>query len=392
MVIDINFTPQRLKSLVVELEKRIVVATGQPVRLDIGLYLDRLRKYKANPTKDNLPNIVSLEKLSALIPRMQEEQLIDAFWSCLRHATNKRITSAILDYYFNNYSDSAAKEYLFNTIHTEVVNRSGWEIWSRQRVVFFKGDVTNNIANFIIQQRIPLQDIPKRLGMPEPCSIREDSLSCLCNNKSLLESYLRVLPLQSVQAILKDDQLQRLHAPIWNYTLPLYGEEAKEQKKRDDTDHPLFSLAKLRLRPTRSPQWLRLSKEAKTAYQEWALGSRIESFFEQDSNNARILFWKRHIRNIDELKEVNHRGSIEAFSATIGKYDFIEFKDVGAIYVYPKGTINIPNRTSDLSTLKFRNEVVHAGVGVEYGEGWIPHHGHIWTQRAAKLINEALRV
>lgn len=391
MVIEIKFTPQRLKSLVVELEQRIGIATGQPVRLDIELYLNSLRKYKEKPTNDNLPTITSLEKLSPLIPKLKEEQLFDTFLDCLRHSTNTRITSAILEYYFNNYSDFLAKTYLLNSVHTEVLNKKGWEIWSIHRDVFFKGDVTSNIANFIIQQRIPLQEIPDRIGMAEPYSIREDSLSYLCNNKGIFDSYLKVLPLEAILSIIRNDQLQRFHTPIWNYTLPLYGKEAKEKKIKDDTDHPLFSEAKLRLQPTKSPQWLRLNNEAKLAYQEWALGARLESFFDEDTNNTRILFWKRHIRNIEEIKEVNHRGSIEAFSIVIGRYEFIEFREVGAIYVYPKGSARIPKRVVDLNELKFRKKVVNAGMGVERGEGWIAHLGRVWPDRVNKLINEALR-
>ncbi len=391
MAIKFNFTPQRLKSLVVELEKRIGIATGQPIRLDIELYINGLKKYKANPINENIPILASLEKLSTHIPRMQEEQLFDVFFDCLTHSSNPTITSAILDYYFNNYSDAFTKKYLLRIIHTEVLNRKGWEFWSHHREVFFKGDVIKNIANLIIQHRIPLQDVPARLGMLQPFSIREEALSYLSNNKDLFDSYLKTLPLESVLATLKDNQLQRLHTPIWNYTLPLYGEEAKEQKTRNDTDHPLFSLAKLRLKPTKAPQWIRLSKDAKNTYQEWALGARLEAFFDEDTNNTRILFWKRHLRNIDEIKEVNHRGSVQAFSIAIGKYEFVEFRDVGAIYVYRRGSVRLPNRVTDLNELKFREKVIKPGVGVEHGEGWIPHIGEKWLDRANKLINEALR-
>ena len=388
MVIEINFTPQRLKSLVVELEKVIGVATGQPVRLDIELFLESLKKYKDETVKANIPSLATLEKLSVMIPRLQEEDLFEAFFDCLRNTTNARITSAILFYYFNNYKDIRAKNYLLKSIHIEALSNKGWEVWSQHREIFFNGNVTENIAQYIIQQKIPLQEVAGRLGMLEPYSIREDSLSFLCGNKSLFSSYLKALPLEAILKILKDDQLQRLHTSIWDYTLPLYGPEAKEQKIKDDIDHPLFTLAKVRLQPTKSPQWIRISEPAKASYQDWAIGSRLEVFL---GDSDRIRFWKRQLSKIDGVKEVTYRGYVEAFSIVIGKYEFIEFKDIGAVYVYPKGIIRIPSRVTNLDDLKFRDKVVNAHMGVENGEGWIAHLGRVWPNRINRLINEALR-
>jgi hypothetical protein len=392
MTVEIKFTPQRLKYLVVELEKRIRVSTGKPIRLDIELYFDNLKKYKKDPLKENFPTLTTLEKLSAMIQKVKEEDLIDIFFDCLNISTTPRITAAILNYYFNEYSNSLVKNYLFHHIHLEILNTKGWKIFSRYREVFFKGDIKKNIVSFIIQQRIPFQDIPDRIGMVEPYRLREDSLSLLCEDKNLFNSYLKVLSLEHIMAILKNDQLQRLHNSIWNYSLPLYVKEAKQQKIKSDTDHPLFSIAKLRLKPTKSPQWIRLSEQARLAYQDWALGARLEAFFKQDTNNARILFWKGHLRNIEEIKEIDYRGTIGAFSIAIGKYEFVEFREVGAIYVYHKGSIRIPKSVTNLDRdLKFREKVVNAGIGVEYGEGWIAHLGKVWTGRVTKLINEALK-
>jgi len=391
MVIEINFTPHRLKSLVVELEKRIGKATGEPVRLDLEIYLNQLKKYKENPTEENMPTLISLEKLSTLIPKIKEEQLEGAFFDCLRNKTNSRITSAVLEHYFNNYQDEFAKNYLHGNIQNEILSYEGWKLWSHHRDIFFKGDVKNNIAQLIIREQIPLQSIHERLGMHNPYLIKEDSFSHLCNNKHLFDSYLKHLSLQAILSILSNGHLQRFHTAIWDYALPHYLKEAKAEKRKKSEDHALFSKAKLRLKPSRSPQWLRLSNNAKEAYKEWAFGERLEEFFDKDTDNERILFWKRYIRHMDNIKEITCRGELEAFAISIGRYEFIEFRNIGAIYAYSKGAVKIPNRVSDLSELKFRNKVVHAGTGVDRGEGWVPHQGKMWLKRANKLINEALR-
>jgi len=391
MTIEIDFTPQRLHSLVAELKRSIGTATGEPNRLDIQDAFVRLRQYQENPARDNLPTLATLEKLSLRIPMIKEEGLYDAFFDCLQHRTNETITSAILDYYFNNYSDLPSKNYLLNNIHKAALDRPGWETWSRSREVFFKGEVVENIASFVIQQHIQLQHIPERLGMPEPFAIRQDAISCLCNNDHYFTSYLSVLHLESILSILDDDTWQRSHTPLWNYTLPKFRQEAIKQRNQNDTDHPLFAKAKLHLRPITSPQWLRLNNDAKEAYQEWALGARLEAFFDQDTDNKRILFWKRYLRFIARIKEVEYQGSIGAFAILIGKYEFVEFRDIGAIYVYEKDAIKIPSRVTSLESLKHRHKVIHGRRPPHVGGGWQPHLGNVWQERVNRLIKEALR-
>jgi hypothetical protein len=310
----------------------------------------------------------------------------------LQYSTSKIITVTILGYYFDNYDDALAKEYLYENIKKERISEDGWEVWSMNRDVFFKGDVVRNIASFIIKsQNIGLSDAPAKLGMIKTYRIRDDSLKMLCSDETMFISYLETLSLKSIMELLKNEGLQRVHSKVWDYAIPLYFEEAKEEKLRNDTDHPLFEMARRQLKPTKTPQWLRLSNKAQELYQEWALGARLEAFFQDDTDNQRILFWKRHLRYIDDIKEIEYRGDIEVFAITIKSYVFVEFKEVGAIYVYEKGVIPIPNKITNLESMKYRDKVVNAYHGSDRGEGWIAHQGQIWMNRANTLINKALK-
>jgi len=391
MSININFTPNRLKALVIDLERRIRVPTGEPIRLDIELYLNALKKYAETGLEKDVPNISSLEMLCLHIPLIQNEKLLNAFFACLSYSSSKKITSIIVEFYFNNYEDENARNYLFNNIHHDILMLPGWKVWSINREVFFKGNVVKNIADFIIKNKVSLKSIPENIGMEKPYRIREDALSFLCDDIKYFKRYLQYLDLESILSILKDEQIKRLHTAIWNNTLPFYCEEAKEMKIKNDTDHRLFSLAKLRLNPNKSPQWLRLNNEAKMAYQEWAIGARLEAFFDEDTDNERILFWKRHVRHISKIKEIEYHNEIAAFAIEIGKYEFIEFRDIGAIYVYSKGSVWIPTKVNSLDKeLKFREKVINPGIGTQHGEGWVPHWGKIWAERVNRLINKAL--
>lgn len=389
-MMEIKFTPQRLMSLVQELDRRIKVATGQPLRLDFEIYLTALRRYKETKEELDIPPLHTLERLAMLISRLKEEELLDSFFCCLEKHTSSHITNLVIDYYFDNYTDRMAKDYLNQVIHIQELKKPGWSEWARNRDVFFQGDVVRNVALYVISEQILLSQVPERLGMPTPNRLREDAFSLLCNNDEFLGRYLAKLHLNSLIELLKDEQLQRLHAKIWNNALPLHVVEAKRQKIDYDHDHPLFALAKVKLQPTKSPQWLSLSDSARNAYQEWALGTRLESFFDKDSSNERVIFWKRHIRYIEELKEIECRGHMGAISILIGEYEFVEFLDIGAIYVYKRGKVKIPSWVRNLDALKFRTKVVNAGMGVEHGEGWIAHLGKVWPQRVNKLINVAL--
>ncbi|MEA1979845.1 MAG: hypothetical protein U9N54_02585 [candidate division Zixibacteria bacterium] len=391
MSVNIEFTPSRLKALVKHLEDTIKVATGQPVRLDIEKYINELKKYKQTGFESDIPQIASLERLCYQIPLMQKNDLLETFIKCIERLTTKSITASIVLYYFDNYEDEDAKNYLFNNIQKEVLNINGWDVWAHKKSVYFSGKVVNNLVNEIIKNKVPIDKIPNKIGLDKPYRIREDALSLLCEDKGYFTRYISSIDLGSIIDLLCDEQLKRLHTPVWNTALPKFVEEAKEIKIEEDEDHELFALAKMKLTPTKSPQWQRLSEKAKMAYQEWAIGTRLEAFFEEDTDNKRILFWKRYIRHINKIKEIEYRYEIAAFSIEIGKYEFIEFRDIGAIYVYPKGKVRIPNSVTNLDRdLKFRDKVINPGAGPEHGEGWVPHWGNVWTERVNRLIKIAL--
>lgn len=392
MTITIDFTPVRLKSLVKELELRIGKQSGEPVRLDLERVLEKLKSYQISQLEEDIPSISDLELLSKYIAKIKQLELSDTLFDCLNFRPTVDITKNILDFYFDNYKEEKACKYLYENIHKEMLNVEGWEIWSKNRSMFFQGNILKNIVIWILQNSILLTDIPNALGITNVRQLREDVIKAICENKEILSNYLGRISIEAIIALLNDDQWQSIHTSIWNHTLPLYCNEAKALKIDQDEDHPLFELAKRKLQPPNSPKWLRLNDEAKTAYKEWALGATIEAFFLEDSNNERVKFWKRYLKVIDNIKEIKVRGSVEAFCIEIGGFEFVEFRKIGAIYVYKKGSVKIPSKVRNLDKeLKFRHMVVNAGVGTENGEGWIPHQGNVWLERANRLINLAIR-
>jgi hypothetical protein len=392
MALTFDFTPLRLKSLVSELEKTIGIQSGEPLRLDLEHVIGKLKMYQHSSSEEHLPTISDLELLTRFIPKLKEYGLLEALFECTNLHTSVEITKNVLDYYFDNYKEEKVCEYLYNNIHKEVLNIDGWEIWSNKRSMFFEGDVLKNIVIWILQNSILLTDIPTVLGLDNVRQLREDVIKTICHNNEVLSKYLERISTEAILDLLNDDQWQSIHTPIWNHSLPLYCDEAKTIKIDQDIDHPLFELAKRKLQPPDNPKWLSLNDEAKAAYREWSLGATIEAFFLEDKDNERVRFWKRYIKVIDNIKEIKVRNEVEAFCFEIGAFEFIEFRNIGAIYVYSKGSVKIPSRVRNLDNeLKFRHLVVNAGAGIENGEGWIPHQGRVWLERANKLINIAIR-
>jgi hypothetical protein len=238
---------------------------------------------------------------------------------------------------------------------------------------------------------IEIPDLADHWGLELSYRLRDDFFEAWINDTTLFADYVSRLSPVVIEKLLKNDQLERFHIPIWNITLPLFLEEAKELKINHDEDHKLFSLAKLLLHPPHGIKWQRLSDAAKYAYKSWSIGTQLESVFESDRDNKRISFWKRKITDIDEVIEIQYRGETGALAMTIGKYQFVEFKDIGAIYVYQANRISIPRRVSNLAELKHKTKVIRPGFGTQNGEGWIAHQGTRWPHYADKLVKEALK-
>ena len=348
MAITFDFTPVRLKSLVSELEKRIGIQSGEPVRLDLERVIGKLKMYQHSNSEEHLPALSDLELLTRFIPKIKEYGLLETLFECTNSHTSADITRNVLDYYFDNYNEKEVCEYLYDNIHKEVLNIDGWEIWSNKRSMFFKGNALKNTVIWILQNSILLTDIPTVLGLYNVRKLREDVIKTICHNKEVLSNYLGRISKEAILDLLNDDRWQSIHTSIWNHVLPMYCEEAKALKIEYDEDHVFFELAKRKLQPPNNPKWLSINDEAKAAYREWALGATIEAFFLEDRNNERVKFWKRYIKVIDNIKEIKFRNEVEAFCFEIGAFEFIEFRKMGAIYVYKKGAVKIPSRVRNL--------------------------------------------
>jgi hypothetical protein len=391
MEIKFDFQPSRLKTFVHYLEKTIKVPTGIPKRLDREDAIKALHRYHESQSPADMPGIIQLERVSDNIGELFEIGLKETYFLCIDMHCSGKILANLITQYFNDYTDDINKSFLLAHIDHFQLLIPEWERWINLKSAFFADDPIKELFAAAAKDNIEFDRLASYWGLKLPYRIRDDAIRAFFDDTEILVTYLKGIDSSKIIKLLNNYDLQIIHTKIWDVVLPLFVSIAKEIKIENNEDHEIFSLAKIRLEPPKSAKWHKLSEKAQTAYKEWAIGSQLESIFYFDPHNHRVRFWKQYITQIDEITEIQQHDYTEAISMSIGKYLFIEFREMGAIYVYPKGSVSIPNTVSNLDHLKFRNLIVNAGVGKENGEGWIPHLGATWYKYAEKMVQRALQ-
>ena len=379
-----DFEPRHLKNCVNVIEQLIGEKTGGLLRLDLEKYFSQLEEYK---NSNFVPEKHCIEVLSSYISEIKNRELLNSYILLATEGLNKHILEKILDYYFINFEDSDLCVFLLKNINKVYPETDKLIYLNEHKESFFSPNNIEHLVNVFFDEDVHIFDIMSKMfiidGTQLQSKLYDEILSH--NLERLIENY----ELDDILQLLKHERLVVYQHHIWTYSILKYFDSAMNLKLKNE-DHKLFSEAKLQLgsiiTPTGEPsfKWMKISDDAKKMYQSWLIGHRIDKFF--GGLDDRSVFWRSQILQITNVSEVFKAGEIYGFFINIGKYVFLEFKTVGAIYIYSINDIRIEKHITNDLQVKIRNKVINSG---EDNEGRIRHQGQ-WQNKTMKFIRMAL--